>query len=110
VRRCGNCGLRRRDDARGQPGREGDPAAAEDPQAWAADLAARTPPGATAAVETADAGHPLGGGVPRPGLRWGFTAASLTWLLERHGMRVVSRRPRLRPVLRAVVRRTPPPA
>jgi CTP synthase (UTP-ammonia lyase) len=61
-------------------------------------------------AETADAGHPLGGGVPTPGLRWGFTAASLTWLLERHGLRVVSRRLRIRPWLRVVVRRTPAPS
>jgi len=106
--RCGNCGLRRRDGPSAGP--PGDPAAVEDPVAWAAALAARTPPGGTATVETADAGHPLGGGVPRSGLRWGFTAAALTWLLERHGLRVVSRRLRLRPALRVVVRRTPPPA
>ncbi|HZH27465.1 MAG TPA: hypothetical protein VEY95_09825 [Azospirillaceae bacterium] len=83
-----------------------DPAFARDPAAWAAALAAATPPGGMAVVETADAGHWRRPALPPPGAHFAFTAKSLTWLMERHGMRVASRRLRWRPVLRVVLRRS----
>ena len=107
AERCADCGFARRPDA----GATADPTRpidqAGDPFAYADRLARATAPGGTVTLETADIGHWRAPRGLAPGAACGFTPFSLTLLLERAGLRVVSRRPSpLRPVIRLTVRRT----
>lgn len=107
AERCADCGFARRPGAAGPVDLARPIEAAGDPFAYAESLARATAPGGDVTIETADLGHWRAPHRLPPGTACGFTPFSLTLLLERAGLRVVSRRPSpLRPLIRVTVRRT----